>query len=263
MQNRYTGDIGDYGKYAFLNALAREDLRLAVVWYLNPSEERNEDGRLTTYLDAEHRPIYRKYDPRLYDALSEIVSGERQVSAIRERGILPQGTIFYEEKLDYVRESDWQAREQRRRRWCGSALRETQKADIVFFDPDNGMAPDSAKRTSKRGAKYVFQGEIEPYLSRQQSVVLYQHLDRSAALAEQVARGRRRLSRLAAGRSPWALSFHAWQVRIYLVSPAPSHSPVLEDRSRTFLESGWKEHFRKHPAESIRSQLESGRSSLA
>lgn len=48
MQNCYVGDIGDFGKYGLLKALGGDDLRLGVVWYLNPDEKkRPEQERLT------------------------------------------------------------------------------------------------------------------------------------------------------------------------------------------------------------------------
>lgn len=40
MQDRYVGDIGDFGKYGLLRALCAHDLSLGVVWYLVPDESR-------------------------------------------------------------------------------------------------------------------------------------------------------------------------------------------------------------------------------
>jgi hypothetical protein len=40
MQDRYTGDIGDFGKCSLLRNLTRDDLRLGVIWYLNESKKR-------------------------------------------------------------------------------------------------------------------------------------------------------------------------------------------------------------------------------
>ena len=45
MQNRYAGDIGDYGKLGLLRSLSRTGLRIGVNWYLTPDEDRNGDGR--------------------------------------------------------------------------------------------------------------------------------------------------------------------------------------------------------------------------
>ena len=49
MQHRYACDIGDFAKYALLNALVQDDLKLGIVWYLNPVHERNGDGGYTEY----------------------------------------------------------------------------------------------------------------------------------------------------------------------------------------------------------------------
>lgn len=49
MQNRYTGDIGDFAKYGLLRALG-EGNKLGIVWYLYPDESHNEDGKHTAYL---------------------------------------------------------------------------------------------------------------------------------------------------------------------------------------------------------------------
>jgi len=56
MQNRYTADIGDFGKYGLLRALCStvddgSKLRLGVVWYLVPDESHNADGKFIQYLD--------------------------------------------------------------------------------------------------------------------------------------------------------------------------------------------------------------------
>ena len=44
MQNSYVSDIGDFGKYALLNALAGHELRLGVNWYLNADEKNSPHG---------------------------------------------------------------------------------------------------------------------------------------------------------------------------------------------------------------------------
>ena len=51
MQNRYTGDIGDFGKLGMLRALQAQDLTIGVNWYLAPDEDHNDDGKHTKYLN--------------------------------------------------------------------------------------------------------------------------------------------------------------------------------------------------------------------
>lgn len=50
MQNRYSGDVGDFGKFGFLRHLC-DGRTLGVVWYLYPDERGNGDGGHVDYLD--------------------------------------------------------------------------------------------------------------------------------------------------------------------------------------------------------------------
>lgn len=43
MQDRYTGDIGDFGKLGLLRVLQEQNLLIGVNWYLTPDETHNED----------------------------------------------------------------------------------------------------------------------------------------------------------------------------------------------------------------------------
>ena len=92
MEDRYVGDVGDFGKYGLLKALCLPskvsgdyNLSLGVVWYLVPDESK--DGKLTSYLkdSSKNLGFYRSCDPGLYDSLRDIVCGRpRCVSAIRK-----------------------------------------------------------------------------------------------------------------------------------------------------------------------------------
>ena len=44
MQNRYVGDIGDFGKLGLLRALSSKGLSIGVNWYLTTDESHNGDG---------------------------------------------------------------------------------------------------------------------------------------------------------------------------------------------------------------------------
>ena len=66
LENRYVGDVGDFGKYGLLKALCLPskvpggcNLSLGVVWYLVPDESK--DGKLTGYLkdSSNNRRLYR------------------------------------------------------------------------------------------------------------------------------------------------------------------------------------------------------------
>ena len=233
MQDRYTGDVGDYGKYLLLRELAGVDLRLAVVWYLNPFEEGNTDGKFTRYLDDAY---YGNAEPVVYDSLKRIVrEGPRKVSSIKIQKILPKATMFYEVPLEYARlATDRNSRERLRYCWFNGALNEVQPAQLIFLDPDNGLEVMSCSACSKAGAKYATISEVHSFLNREKSVVLYQHRNHVGKIEDQVEDVFCRLKIGGKKHSGWAISFHAFSTRIYFVFPAPGHTSQLKTRLMEF-----------------------------
>ena len=61
MQDRYTGDIGDYGKLGMLRYLAAAGLRVGVNWYRTPDEDHG-GNLLTTLQDM----ILQSYGESIY-----------------------------------------------------------------------------------------------------------------------------------------------------------------------------------------------------
>ena len=49
MQNRYAGDVGDFGKLGMLRAIASSAMKIGVNWYLVPDEGHNDDGKHIGY----------------------------------------------------------------------------------------------------------------------------------------------------------------------------------------------------------------------
>lgn len=215
MQDRYVGDVGDFGKYGLLRALAL-DLSLGVVWYLVPNETHNADGKHISYLwpSRKNSIRFRDCDPHLYDALAGIIdAGERSVESIQKRGVLSGSTVFHEDRLTYADLSPFgpSARDTRlnhRKRWVEQALHVTRDTHIVFLDPDNGLEYRTERHHTK-GPKYVYFDEVQPYLNRGQSVVIYHHLDRSISAGVQIELQFARLrDRLGGHQQMSALHYH-------------------------------------------------------
>jgi hypothetical protein len=138
MQDRYTGDIGDYVKYGLLRALA-DGRRLGVAWYLFPDEDHNDDGRHIGYLNDHGQ--WRDHDPALYDVLKRIVANdERKVSAVEQSTILGpakfSGEILSAPELTCAKRRIW------RGQWFENIQTSLQGCNIVFADPDNGLCED-------------------------------------------------------------------------------------------------------------------------
>ncbi len=260
MQNRYTGDVGDFGKYGLLRALCLPEgdrgpaLRLGVVWYLTSDESHNNDGRHVGYLEPtpKNAKAFRVCDPGLYDTLAEIVrGGARNVSAIRQRRVLPDDTVFYERLLDLDRQTvdaKRVSRIQARQQWVHGAVQATQDCDVVFVDPDNGIGT-TAQASSRSGAKYVLLEELIPYLDRGQTLVIYHHLNRSAAAETQVSQ---RLAELEERLTPqvgvMALRYRRGSARVFFVlTMVPQVAGLLEMRLGQMNDGPWGAHFVRAP----------------
>jgi len=146
MQDRFTGDIGDYVKFGLLRTLGH-DRRLGVAWYLHPDEGGTGNGQHTAYLDRPDE--WRRCDPELFDGLKEIVSaGPRSTGRIERAGLLP-GARFAGEPLQsaigpHAERGLW------RRAWFRRASARLADCDIVFADPDNGLCADEKFRPAQR-----------------------------------------------------------------------------------------------------------------
>jgi hypothetical protein len=168
MQHRYVGDVGDFGKFGLLRALCGESdaspLKLGVVWYLVPDESHNEDGKHTRYLDR--LPRFRNCDPELYDGLRQlllddrggIISGRRHLATVEGSGLLPAGTLFFNEPLRYNAGIHFRDRTAMRSEWLARALRATVNADVVFRRPRQRHRMPIREPDCRRWAKVYILG---------------------------------------------------------------------------------------------------------
>ena len=231
MQDRFVGDIGDFGKYGLLrylcglNGAPEPDrvLRLGVVWYLVKNECHNNDGGHTDYLnDSPDQKEYRGCDEFLYDTLKHLVSSDnRNVSAVGQSKILPDGTVFYEPILS----------NNNRQEWFEDALKATSESELIFVDPDNGV--HNNPKTNKH--KHTTVAELRSFIDRGQSLVIYQHQTRAgnwiANIAEELKQGL-----LIPGNQPqvWGLRWHRKQSRAYFIIAQPKHEGLLEVKKKDY-----------------------------
>jgi hypothetical protein len=185
MQDKYTGDIGDFGKYTLLNKLSElscNSVTLGVNWYyVNIPEKQSGDGRHIDYLNS-HNPkniLFRECNPKLYEELKNIVkTNKRKISKIETRHILPKSTIFYSVPLPFSPGSVSQ-RCTEREDWFLKSLTQFKKADILFLDPDNGIQSYKLKKSDKGAIKHAFVDEIYRYFQNKKSLIIYRHRDRT------------------------------------------------------------------------------------
>ena len=258
MQNRYVGDVGDFGKYGLLRALCQPEsvedsaLRLGVVWYLTSDETHNNDGRHIGYLEPTPKNVktFRRCDPELYDLLGDIVRTDaRRVSAIRQWGVLPEDTVYYDRILDFRAEQvrpNSAVRVRARQEWVQDALQVTKNCDIVFVDPDNGIGT-SAQAHSRRGGKYVLLEELAQYVDRGQTLVVYHHLNRQMPANNQIKRRINQLGRdLNLTGEVVALRYRRGSARVFFVVPKEEQPIVPLERRLAYMNVGpWLQHFER------------------
>ena len=108
MQDRYAGDVGDFGKYGLLRWLCGPDadgpaLRLGVLWY-RLEDATAGDGKHVSYLKPPRSRDFLECDPDLFERMCSIVSGERSIAALETSGALPTSTAFFSDKLVFGRD---------------------------------------------------------------------------------------------------------------------------------------------------------------
>jgi hypothetical protein len=179
-----------------------------------------------------------------------VTSGDRRVAAVAKVGVLPPGTLVYEAPLTFAAlprggAQGRNVRQERRASWSRGAVAAMAGAEVVFLDPDNGLAPARVQPHRRMEAKYVFREELTPYLAVGQSLVVYQHQTRHrGGLVEHVRATLAHLAALDGADRPWALTYHAQVVRTYFVIPTPAHAAVLMERTRHVCAGPWRRYFR-------------------
>jgi len=230
VKNQYFGDIGDYKKYSLLRTLTLGgQLRVLVCWMLTSNDERT-DGKFIHYLNAPAQ--WRRYDAPVFDFLAQhvLIRNERRVESIETHGLIPNAT-FHSALL-----TDGQAA---RQQYFAELGQRTAQAQIVFFDPDNGLEVKSVKYGWRNSAKYLYWQEAVATYQTGCSVLIYQHYPR--ARREEFARSKANelLQRTSAPAVIAIRTAHA----AYFLTPQPHHLPLIEP-CLPALTAQWGDHFK-------------------
>lgn len=206
MKDQYVGDVSDYLKYAALRAWAHEGLTIGLAWMRTEPDLRS-DGGLTRYLASPD--LHRRLDPELFDGLQDLVAtGRRSVRALIEAKLLAH-RFSYETLLDDSSEA--------RAAWFSGLAQRAGQADVLFFDPDNGLEVASVRRGRSGSRRYVYLDELAGLWRPGQAVAVYQHFPRTARAPYLEAQLRR------LGEAwPGTLSFAVCSPRIALLLSVPA-----------------------------------------
>ena len=157
------------------------------------------------------------------------------------------GTAFFSPLLHFPPYLLRPARIEMRRLWLEAALRETEGADLVCVDPDNGIGnPDLMYR--KAGPKHVYMSDLAALWDAGRGLVVYHHMGMVKGGAERV------MIPAAAAQirdgldvEPISLWFHRGTARAFYVVPQPERRDLIEDRVRRMLAGPWGQngHFER------------------
>ena len=242
MQDKFVGDIGDFGKYGLLRALVGEGPQdeprccLGVVWYMWEDSDLLYDAKLA-YLSQPDE--FRRCDKNLFDVLGRMVHDRRRtVEEVRKSEILGRdGTdvVFFAEPVPNRRtRGDWLLR----------ALKKTEKAQIVFLDPDKGLPTREREARPERSRSYAYRNEMRRFVERGQTVVIYQsywRINKGDTPETEVFKWRHeRLTEVHLDEHPRVVGTGD---RAFVVLPAARHVEHIDRRLATFVER-WGEHFK-------------------
>lgn len=237
MQDRYAGDIGDYGKIGLLKCLQARGFTIGINWYRvsTPCSEKKADGTFKQK-DGKHLipDSLRVCDPSLADTLTKIAkSSIRSVTAIQEEELVPNA-VYYDEYLTLEGRFEWHKK----------AMMKFENVELVFMDPDNGLLVKSVGKRSARSIKYVFYEEVKDFIKSGKSVLVYNHRcrkperkyfdDIEERLQENVEIDKGEIQ---------VITFPKGTMRDYFAIPAGrEHSDIFHDVFDVMKDSAWGQH---------------------
>ena len=170
MQNRYTGDVGDFSKCGLMRKLTKAGLSIALAWYLFPDETHNSDGKHIAYIG---RNEFRRCDPAMHDEMDKLISTKQQnIAAVENSKILGAHTLSHSEPQDMSHFYSFSSikghttRKKARKKWISDCVYKTRGAEVVFFDPDNSLERKNPRPLSNKGPKFLYWSDLNLFVQK-------------------------------------------------------------------------------------------------
>jgi len=252
MQDRYAGDVGDFGKFALLRYLfVNTSHKIGVIWYLFPDESHNNDGGHIGYVNERR---FLDCDKDLCERLKKVLAGKRSVASLEKAGLLPDDTVYFSELLDFhLRYSsqshkDKEERELRRKDWLKNANQSILDCNVVFLDPDNGLQIASCPKINQiRSGKFSYYSDISVLSKDKHVCVIYHHLNRHINHGTHSDQIKTRVGELREQIKPtgqiFALRFRPYSPRAYFILTDSQEESTMKKRIRDFLQSPCSKHW--------------------
>lgn len=253
MQDRYAGDVGDFGKFSLLRSLCdATNNKLGVVWYRFPDESHNKDGRHIDYISNSE---YRICDKELIQRLSRVVTGERSIAHLEKLNILPDNTVYYSNTLNFHETYTTQtkvhkaARCNGRQQWLNDAVKAVSQCNIVFVDPDNGIEiPSISNIHQMKSGKYAYISELQALFRNKDACIIYQHLNMNETHEAQVHHKAKQLKNLIPGvHAVFAIRFWPYSPRAFFICTSENYTSTAKIKINNYINGsckfGWDTYY--------------------
>jgi hypothetical protein len=248
MQDRYAGDVGDFGKFSLLRYLfVKANTKLGVVWYLYPDELHNADGGHIDYLKKRN---FIECDKELFEMSSTVVNSKRSVASLEKIGLLPSSTIYFSDRLDFhlkypsQSDKDKEERQTKRKEWLSKAVERVSECNVVFLDPDNGLQISSCPKINQlKSGKFAYYSEITELAKDKVATVIYHHLNRHKKHGTHENQIRTSVTELRKSINPtgkiFALRFRPYSPRAYFILTTASEKNQIRESLLNYLRSSF------------------------
>lgn len=252
MQDRYSGDVGDFGKFGLLRHLLNDsEYSLGVNWYLFPNEQHNEDGKFIKYLSSQE---YKQCDKELHEKLKSVVANTRCVSALENANLFNCQTTYFSNIVDFYPKYPGQTKVNKEKRlslrntWKDLAISTLATNNVLFLDPDNGLEVDSCKSLNqKRSGKFTFFDEINKFHQGKAFTVIYHHLNRHKNHGTHVEQIQNRAQELKDKIDPvhtvFCLRYTPYSPRVFFILATANVMSEIKMKLNNFMGGNWGQYW--------------------
>lgn len=252
MQNRYAGDVGDFGKFGLLrHIINNSQLKLGINWYLFPDEGHNEDGKYINYLSKKEFEIC---DEFLHNKLKQIVLKNRNISSLEEGNLFDKNPVYYSKLVDFYnlfpgnKKIDIDKRLELRSQWKKDAILKLSGCDAIFLDPDNGLQIKSCDSLSrKKSGKFVFYNEIREFHAHKKLTIIYHHLNRHKNHGNHKTQIIERANELklifSSNYKIFGIRYKPFSPRAFFLIVESSIESHIKKRLNSFVNSNWNKYW--------------------
>jgi hypothetical protein len=215
MKNQYVGDIGDFGKVLLLKHVAHCGFKLGVNWILTENDAGG-DGKHRDYVDYRGRDCLCCSDRDVLEQMASFALKPRNLRTIRDLEQLIRG--FSKGALFHPAIYPLGAPRSLRISLDDEAFSRLEAAEVVFFDPDNGLGGERGS-----SVKHVYLDDLQRYWQGGQSLLLYHHLSRNGKHTDQIEALKRNLEGHFSRSKVIPYAFRRGSARVYMLILQAGH----------------------------------------